>query len=461
TPTERVTGGSDPANPACVASGELALPATASTTDPCQGPFVAEEGKPTGGIWRGEEQGDPIPQLSGGGLGVVFLSKAPLVSAGENFGRGTAGQPSDLYLAVMAPGLTRDQALIRLTELAGGEGAPLADTAQIFDFAISPDGEQVAFTTERTQFPLGYPAFVSPPAGEAGMDELFDVDLTDSTLTRVTHGYEGPDEPSEAPHGQTVPGEDPYRLHSGDGALSPSFSNSGRVLAFASTASNLVFGDGNTPPAGPFDGSDVFAVERTAFTPLPTPQEVSAAPEGTISPGWQLGVTVLSRPDGSVVLYVRTPGAGTLSALARGSVPLALAATPARRGRRASHGRRASRGLAGAAHAHAPRVGAARRGRGLRLTVATRTIAAASMRTGAASEEPVVLVLKPTGQYAAFTARAGGLSASVSLTFTASGHPRLHASVAVSFLRTAKPSAHAHGAAARRRARGARGARSR
>ncbi len=461
TPIERVTGGSDPTNPACVASGELKLPATASTTDPCQGPFVAENGHPTGGLWIGGERGNPIPQLSGSGLIVAFLSKAPLVSAGENFGIGDAGQPSDLYVSAMVPSLTRDQALTRLTELAGGEGAPLADTAQIFDFAISPDGEQIAFTTERTQFPLGFPAFVSPPAGEAGMDELFDADLADGTLTRVTHGYAGPDEPSEAPHGQTIPGEDPYKLQPGDGALSPSFSDDGGVLAFSSTASNLAFGDGNTPPAGPLDGSDVFAVERAEFTPLPTPQEISAAPEAAIDPAWQLGVTALSRPDGSVVLYVRTPGAGTLSALARGSVPVAVAAAPARRGRRASRSRGASRTRPDSRdrQASAARVGTARGTHGHRQsreTVSTRTLATASERTGAASEEPVALVLEPAAQYAALAARGGGLSASVSLTFTASGHPRLRASVAVSFSRTARPAARARRAKADRDVHGAR-----
>ncbi len=98
-----------------------------------------------------------------------------------------------------------------LTELAGGEGAGLADTAPIVDFDISPDGLQVAFTTVRTRFPLGFPAFVSTPAAEPGMNELFDADLADGTLTRVTHGYQGADEAGEHAHIRPPPAKTPTK----------------------------------------------------------------------------------------------------------------------------------------------------------------------------------------------------------------------------------------------------------
>ena len=113
TTTERVTGGSDPANPACVASGERSLPATASSSDPCQGPFIVEDqGNPRGIInENGGQTGDFVPRLSEHGNLVAFVSQAPLVASGENFGRSKTGQESDLYVANMQPGLTRDQAL--------------------------------------------------------------------------------------------------------------------------------------------------------------------------------------------------------------------------------------------------------------------------------------------------------------------------------------------------------------
>ena len=118
----------------------------------------------------------------------------------------------------------------------------------IAEFTISPDGTQIAFTTRRTQFPLSAPAFVSAPAPEPGLSELYDADLANSTLTRVTQGYEGG--PSEQPHVRRPQEEDQYGSLRGAGAASPAFTGDGGELVFSSTASNLAFGDGNTPPAG-------------------------------------------------------------------------------------------------------------------------------------------------------------------------------------------------------------------
>ena len=165
----------------------------------------------------------------------------------------------------------------------------------ITDFDISPDGSQVAFTTRRTEFPLGSPAYISPIAAEAGESELFDVDLGNDTLTRVTHGYNGG--PSEQTHGskRVRPEEDAYCSEPTEGAQSPR-SRRREELAFSSTASNLAYGDGNAPttrrrPEGEFDGSDAFVVERKVFSPLPTPQYSSPMPEPSLVPAWQLGVT--------------------------------------------------------------------------------------------------------------------------------------------------------------------------
>jgi len=424
TSTERVTGGSDPGNPACVASGEGSLPASPSLSDPCQGPFVVEEqGNPRGIInENGGQTGDSVPRLSADGYTMAFVSQAPLATSGENFGRPKTGQESDLYVVNMHLGLTRDQALTPLTELAGGEGAGLADTAPIFDFDISPDGSQVAFATVRTRFPLGFPAFVSTPAGEPGMNELFDADLADGTLTRLTHGYQGTDEASEHAHLPAVAGEDPYKEQPGDGALSPSFSTDGDVLAFSSTASNLVFGDGNAPPlglpkTGSFDGSDAFVLSRVLFGSTPTPQEVSSAPEPALTPAWDLGVTALSRANGSVLLYVEAPGSGTLRVEAQSAVVIQSART-ARAGRHTRHAS-ASRAL--------------ERGRVLTRTVATR-------ETDARGAGLTMLTLTLSPLYRSLADERGGLSAAVILTFTAPGHPTLHESIPVTFLRKVTPS---------------------
>ncbi len=423
TATERVTGGSDPLNPACIASGETALPQTPAPGDPCQGPFNAPKNTIPPGLMAGSTENDFVPRLSADGYAVAFVAQAPLVALGADFGRGDAAQPSDLYVADMHPGLTRVQALTELTELAGAESSGIANIAPIVDFDISPDASQVAFTTRRTKFPLGVPAYISPPAAEPGMDELFDVDLGDETLTRVTQGFEGG--PTEHPHPLRRTGEDPYE-DEGDGALSPSFSADGDQLAFSSTAANLVFGDGNTPVEtgiGSFDGSDAFLVQRVIFGTQPDPQfvyPVLGAPAGALP--WQLGVTVASRRDGSAVLYIEVPGAGILRAGARSAVPIGGSVPRPRSARRAGARPRAL----------AERRGAVRRARA-RQRVATRTVSGAGAHPAAGGL--VVLVLRLATPYAALASADGGLSASVQLSFAAPGHRTLKSTIEVTFVR--------------------------
>jgi hypothetical protein len=428
--TRRVSGGSDPTNPACVASGETVLPSTPSLSDPCQGPFLT-----TGqyGAWTNSEQTEsPVPSLSADGYTVAFIAQAPLVSFGSDFNIEREHRHGDLYVADMREGLSRVKALTPLTELASGNEEVLATNARIVDLGISPDGSQVAFTTMRTQFILGTPAYVSAPAAVPGMLELFDANLADGTLTRVTHGYEGG--PSEAPHEEATSKEDQYvEVGLGDGALSPSFSENGERLAFSSTASNLVYGDGNTPPlsqitAQKSDGSDVFVVRRETFSSEPAPQVISSAPPGPpLSIPWSLGVTALSLPDGDVRLYVEAPGAGTLRAVASSSVAV-----------RSVHSSRAVRRKAKRARSG--------------MTVVTRAVAASTHAVPASASGLSTITLTLAAGYRPLAARPGGLSATLSVTFTAPGHAALHRSIVVSFR---KPPAHA--AKAHHAARGAKG----
>jgi hypothetical protein len=400
-PIRRVTGGSDPANPACAASAETALPGTPSLSDPCQGPFAAAQRGRTDGIWSGA-LGDVVPRLSADGYSVVFLAQAPLAALGEDFGGSEVN--SDLYLADMHEGLTRAQALRPLTELASADQRDLSENGPIEDLGISADGEHVAFTTKRTVFPLGSPAYISASAAIAGMLELFAVDLSDDTLTRVTEGFEGG--ASEHPHTPAAAGEDPY-THAGDGALSPSMTGDGTLVAFSSTAANLAFGDGNTPPvsSSSFDGADAFIVTRKLFPPTPTPQAISPQPPPpTTTPAWRLGVTARSRADGSVLLYVTVPGAGRLGAAAQSTIRL-----------RIRH-----------------------RGR-VRTTVATRSIAASHRAAHASALLTMVLTLSP--RYRALAAKAPGLAGSATVTFVVPGRKALRQSVRVTFLRKAKQKA--------------------
>lgn len=397
-PVRRVTGGSDPTSPECVAHPEAKLPLTPSPADPCQGPFVAELG-----TWNAKASAVVTPSLSADGYEVAFIASAEPVALAGGFGRGGIERESDVYVADMHQGLTRTQALRALTELGSGSEEDVASNAEIVDVSISPDAGQVAFTTRRTQFPLSAPAYVSAPAPVPGLLELFDVDLLDNTLTRVTHGYEGG--PGAHPHGESVD-EDPYQFKT-DGGLSPSFSQDGDLLAFSSTASNLVYGDGNTPPLnthqGAQDGGDVFVVPREVFAADPTPQFVSGAPPNpTLSPLWTLGVTSASLRNGDVVLYLALPGAGRVQAGASARLTVRV---------RASRGRRAH-----------PRS-------------LLRTLASAAKSATFQEGVPVALTLPLAGAYRSLAERSQGIVASATITFSAPGHPLLRRTVAVRFRR--------------------------
>jgi hypothetical protein len=414
--TRRITGGSDPANPACIESSEKVLAYPPSLTDPCQGPFSSNLGL---GTWVGGV-GNDIPALSADGNTVAFLAGAPPLALGEDFGKtGNEARHSDIYVSDMSEAssggaISRVEALTPLTELSTGKETDLTTNASIVDLAISPDGTQVAFTTERTEFPLGSFTDVSVTAPEAGMAELYDVDLDDHTLTRVINGFEGG--PSERPHPRRENGVDPYAGES-DGALSPSFADDGDTLAFSSTASNLVYGDGNTPPEGGLelpglDGSDVFVVPRVTFSSSSSPQYISSPPPNpAITPAWRLGVTSRSQRNGSVLLDLELPGAGTVRAAADGSLRVLLA--------------RSSR---------VPRNSVRRRHPS--SAVVTRVVASARKTSGTRAGGLVALALTLAPHYRSLAGQRGGFSATVSVVFSAPGHPTLRQSLPVTFVRT-------------------------
>ncbi|MFI4990022.1 MAG: hypothetical protein ACHQHO_03795 [Solirubrobacterales bacterium] len=405
-PTRRVTGGSDPLNPACSASGEARLFSPATLSDPCQGPFdtSASPGSSVPGIWTFGTGADFIPRLSADGMTVAFLASAREVASGEELKSGESS--NDLYVVDMRDGFTRVAATRRLTELAGGSTSEQARSAPIVDLGVSPDGSQVAFTSRRTIFPLGSPSYVSAPAAAAGMDELYDVDLTNDTLTRVTAGFDG--RPSET--------------FAEDAGLtdSPSFSGDGNLLAFSSDAFNLVYGDGNK-------ARDAFVVPRIRFVATPPLQAFSSmSPNPAVARAWNLDVTALARRDGTVLLEVRVPGAGTLRAGARSAVRVRASRAAVR-----SRGHRRSR-----------------------MTVATRTVAARAAQPKA--EGLVLLTLKLARAYSALASARGGLSATVGLTFSARGKKTLRAGVPVTFVRAVHRKAQSASSKSRHASRGRR-----
>jgi Tol biopolymer transport system component len=383
--TRRVTGGSDPNNPACP-PGETQLSTPPSLADPCQGPFEPlQESGQLGIFTLSSATAQQLPQLSADGRTVAFLANAREIAGGEQFGQ-AAIVSDDLYVVDMHDGLTRQQALRRLTEIASSNVSDVGRVAPIVDFSVSPDGSEVAFSTLRTTFPLGSPAYVTAPAANAVAQELFDVDLADDTLTRVTQGYAGgASEPAKA----TV--------------SSPSFSTDGNTLAFCSTANNLAYGDGN-------GASDAFIVRRKRFASAIVQQSVSPPPGNpSTTPEWRLAVSARSQRDGSVLLEAAVPGAGTLRAAASSAVRI--------------HTRKT-------------------RGSGTRtrsgVSVVTRQVAAAAKTVPPGGSDLSSLRLLTAPRYRVLARRRGGLSSTIAVTFTAPGRKALHARITVAFVRRAR-----------------------
>jgi hypothetical protein len=297
-PTRRIVGGGDPLAPGCPPGGTLADPS-------CQGPFPETTRKNTNLNftmgWLGPERIDGVPQLSADGGTVALI--------------GNPSEATNVFLVDMAPGLSRKQAVRQLTRqvtvLPSDEGSVVNQpkyiplNGHVFDLGISPDGQRIAFATARQQFPLAPPNLITGPPAQLGLVELYEVNLDGETLRRATHGYGGPDEASLAPA---------TTARSGAGASSPSFGAGGHLLAFSSTASNLVEGDGN-------DASDVFLVEDGEASRAAGPTSISPAPPGRqVNRRQRLRLSATSLPNGDVRLVAVVPGPGRLGA--RAGAPL-------------------------------------------------------------------------------------------------------------------------------------------
>lgn len=283
--TRRMIGGGDPLAPGCPPGGTLADP-------PCQGPYPdlvqarerTELTEEQGGGW-----GRDLPMLSADGKTVALL--------------GSPDEDGDLFLVDMTAGMSRREAVRRLTRWTNPAPGVLPPTV-IFErpeytvftgpiraSAISADGTRIAFTTVRQRFSLAPPTLISPiPSGFGLVDELYQVDLVGETIERVTPGTSAD-------------------VSLGGSAASPSYGAAGSLLAFGSAASNLVSGDAN-------GAGDAFVIEVLPGAP-PGDSAISAVPPRLVTqPRWSLSASAVSRPDGSVRVLANVPGEGTLRARA-------------------------------------------------------------------------------------------------------------------------------------------------
>ena len=183
--TRRIIGGGDPSAPGCPPGGTLAE-AT------CQGPFPELAKSRDRSAYQeevGAGWGDEVPQLSADGETVALI--------------GSPDEDRDLFVVDMAPGLSRSQALRRLTRWVDPEPAAHMESViqepknfpqlgEVTSCAISPDGNRIAFTTTRQVFSLAPPTLTTPPPPGAGeLAELYQVDLSGQTIERITPGKGG------------------------------------------------------------------------------------------------------------------------------------------------------------------------------------------------------------------------------------------------------------------------------
>lgn len=393
-PTRRVTGGDDPS---CGCAGPLD-----TAFDPNYGPgnpgpehgaYVQPDGFSTESLAGDSSLDSVTPQLSAGGQEVAILSTQPRtgeVSRGleEELSTSTA----NAFVVNMASELSRTQALTQLTEWASDDFRDQASTGAIENIAISPDGTQVAFTTARIDFPLAPPVLVTPALGQVADTQLYVADLAAGTLSLVSYGYAG--EPANG----TV--------------ATPSFSGDGQTLAFASSATNLVYGAYDRGNSNGEPGS-VFVTSELASPPVAGVQTIGAPPANPVAPQpWELIASTAPGPHGTVLVYVSVPGAGTLKASARAEVPVTVTVTS--RGR-SKHARRVKRTI-----------------------LAARTVASAKASARAAG--PIELRLASASAYRSLVASHDGLYATIVLTFAAKGRPTITKSVQATFHGTpAKP----------------------
>lgn len=279
-PTRRIVGG----------EGSSFTGLTERNTD-----FNAAEG------WLGVSGIDGVPQLSADGRTVALI-----------------GNPTDatnVFVVDMREGASRAEAVRQLTaeipirpaepEKTINQEPYVSFNGHVFQVGISADGGHIAFTTARQQFPLAPPNLVTPSPASLGLVELYLVDLEDESLQRVTHGYGGSGEASLAPAGSA---------QAGSGAGSPSLGAGGRLIAFSSTASNLVEGDGN-------EAADAFLVEDLSTAPAEGGASISPPPPPPeVKPLWRLTSTAFSQADGSVRLVATVPAAGTVEARVGASI---------------------------------------------------------------------------------------------------------------------------------------------
>jgi hypothetical protein len=355
---------------------------------------------------------EATPQLSANGQEVAFLADVYEngdVPTGSGLNRPTyADGMLDAYVVNMASGLTRVAALSRLSEVA---------EYPVEDLAISADGTKVAFTTADTAFPLSSPALITPSLTQVSATQLYEADLTAGTISLVSYGYDG--NPAD-----------------GD-VLAPSFTTDGNTLAFASAADNLVYGAYNGTSSNAPSTTLVFTTaENVSSTVVGQTSIGPGLSPVAITPEPALSAIARAERNGSVILDLDVPGAGTITArgtaLITGTktvervetVKVRVKVTPKPRRKR------------GKSTTQIRLKTERKRVKITQRVDAIKTIASAR-RTSTGSGD-TTLTLTPSRAYAAELERASGLYTTLAVSFAAAGQTTLHQTLQIT-LHEVKP----------------------
>jgi Tol biopolymer transport system component len=281
-PTRRVTG---IAEPECTPVERIEQNPEAE--GPCYGPLTYPES-------TNASINAQTPGLSADGYTVAFL-------AGSSLRPNTLKADAlDLFVTNMQPGVTRKAGTSELTLAVNGAHGD--GNASIDSLALSSDGTHIAFVSQRNSYVLPTPAPVGSFSATARQSELYVIDLATDTLERAVVGSEGED-------------------LNGSVFNDPTLTADGSAIGFVSQASNLVFGDAN-------GFSDAFSAElEIPSGTAPPPTEVNSVQSGfslIASASPELGLSVKRAKDGGLILLVETPGAGKLTAQARGTITTKL-----------------------------------------------------------------------------------------------------------------------------------------
>jgi len=376
--TRRVTGVSDPDDPACPPGAGVGQSPTA--TGPCYGPLTSPEEFSSSNI------GSAAPALSGDGYRVAFLA------AGGARPQGDVNPGLDLWMTSMRDGVTRKAGTRELTRDAT-QGNPRA-SGQVSSVAMSADGDHLAFTTGRSAFLLTSPTAVGPfhetGTASVGGEELYALDLGADQITRVLFSADGGDA-------------------DGGALANPTLSSNGGLIAFTSPATNLFFGDANQQP-------DAFVVSHRvppAAAPPPAGTQVKPGIFSFDSPTGAIARTLSAkahrRADGSVVLEIRTPAAGKVAVVATERKPPKKKATAKKKS-----SKKAKKSAA--------------------ATVAKVTATAKDGKT-------LTVVLKAKGRFATTVKKGGSVLAKAVVTFVPAKGTTRHKTVDVTFRKAAKKAA--------------------